>query len=226
MANHELFDRSPVRLVDKLTGGGLKAGEIALIAAKKGLGKTSVLVQFGVDYLLQDKQVVHVSFNQKSENVITWYEDVFTEIAKKKNISSTQEPLSELVKKRVILNFNQDVIALPRMIATVKALSEGGIKTQCLLIDDINFATISADDHKTFTAYAKEAGIFVCVSVTSDGETPDAIVPAGLSTQFDAVFRLVSHPDMIEVKCLNYKDTVPSAAKLRLDSKTLLITEK
>ena len=88
MIKDELFERSPIRCFEKATNGGLKAGELGLLTAKKGLGKTSVLVQFGVDTLLQDKQVVHVSFDQQSSNVISWYQDIFTEIAKKKNIAT------------------------------------------------------------------------------------------------------------------------------------------
>ena len=49
MAKQELFERSPIRAFDEATNGGLKAGELGLVTAKKGLGKTSVLVQFGMD---------------------------------------------------------------------------------------------------------------------------------------------------------------------------------
>lgn len=225
MPNHDLFDRSPIRLIDKVTNGGFKAGDVALVASKKGLGKTSVLVQFGVDYLLQDKQVIHVSFNQKAENVISWYQDVFTEIAKKKP-SPGHAPLSELVKKRVILNFNQDVIALPNVIATVKALAQGGIASDCLLIDDLNFAKVPPDDLKSVREYAKEAGLFVCVSVTAEGESVEAIMPQPFAAHFDGVFRLAPMPDGIEVQCIKNEAGISRALKLKLDSKTLLVTEK
>ena len=84
MAKQELFERSPIRAFDEVTNGGLKAGEMGLVTAKKGLGKTSVLVQFGMDTLLNGKQLVHISFNQMSANVITWYDGIFNEISKKK----------------------------------------------------------------------------------------------------------------------------------------------
>ncbi|GMO48169.1 MAG: AAA family ATPase [Treponemataceae bacterium] len=223
MAQHDLFDKSPIRLINKITNGTLKRGDAALIASKKGLGKTSVLVQFGVDDLFQDKQVVHVSFNQKAENVITWYEDVFTEIAKKK--PSQTHSLSELVKKRIILNFNQDIIALPSVIATVKALAASGIKSECLLIDDLDFSKITAADLQAVRDYAKAEGIFVCVSTASEGETGTAVVPPEFEAVFDTIFRLAPRPDMIELQCLKNTGGI-SPIKLRLDSKTLLITEK
>ena len=59
MDKKDLIAHSPVRYFDA-TNAALKAGEMGLITAKKGLGKTSVLVQFGIDSLLNDKALVHV----------------------------------------------------------------------------------------------------------------------------------------------------------------------
>ena len=55
MEKKDLIEHSPVRLFDTATKAGLKNGEMGLITAKKGLGKTSILVQFGIDSLLNDK---------------------------------------------------------------------------------------------------------------------------------------------------------------------------
>ena len=68
MDKKDLIAHSPVRYFD-VTNAGLKDGEMGLITAKKGLGKTSILVQFGIDSLLNDKALVHVSFDQQSSNV-------------------------------------------------------------------------------------------------------------------------------------------------------------
>ena len=81
MAKQELYERSPIRIFDEAANGGLKAGELGLVTAKKGLGKTSVLVQFGMDTLLNGQQLVHVSFNQHSENVISWYDGMRSRLA-------------------------------------------------------------------------------------------------------------------------------------------------
>ena len=85
-----------------------------LVTAKKGLGKTSVLVQFGMDTLLNGKQLVHISFNQMSANVITWYDGIFNEISKKKALSNAKDVKEQILKNRTILNFNQDIILLRR----------------------------------------------------------------------------------------------------------------
>ena len=128
MEKKDLIDHSPVRYFD-VTNAGLKNGELGLITAKKGLGKTSVLVQFGIDSLLNDKSLVHVSFDQKSSNVIAWYSSVMAEIAKKKNFNITDLE-EEIVRNRTILNFNQETFTLPKVVNTLKALKDGGIKIE------------------------------------------------------------------------------------------------
>ena len=111
--------RSPIRAFDEVANGGLKAGELGLVTSKKGLGKTSVLVQFGMDTLLNGKQLVHVSFDQHSSNVISWYDSIFSEISKKKAISSDVK--DQLIRNRTILNFNQDNFSLEKVVNTLNA---------------------------------------------------------------------------------------------------------
>lgn len=226
MFKSELLERSPIRCFDKATNGGLKAGEMGLLTAKKGLGKTSVLVQFGVDTLLQDKQVVHVSFDQQSANVITWYQDIFTEIAKKKNISNVSELVNEVVRKRVILNFNQDAVALPQVVKTLKALAEGGVVASCLVIDGIDLSKVSVDDLKVMADYAKEAGVVVWFSASCEGTDLKSTLADDYQPLFAAVAHLEPKSDMIEVMILKLHDEVNKTSGLKLDSKTLLIAEK
>lgn len=225
MIKDELFERSPIRYFEKATNGGLQVGELGLLVAKKGLGKTSVLVQFGADTLLQDKQVVHVSFDQLSPNVISWYQDIFAEIAKKKNLNNVAEQVNELVHKRIILNFNQDNVSLPQVINTVKALAQGGIVASCMVVDGVDLNKVSTDDLNTVADYAKEVGMSIWFSATSDAENLDS-VKAELQEYFSIITQLQAKSDVIEVAVLKLRDSAVKASGLKLDSKTLLIAEK
>ncbi|HIW36948.1 MAG TPA: hypothetical protein IAA30_08220 [Candidatus Treponema faecavium] len=225
MVAQELFDRSPVRLFDNLTGG-LKAGEIGLITAKKGLGKTSVLVQFGVDALLKDEQIVHVSFDQQSANVITWYTDIFDEIAKKRNVSNISDIKQELVRKRIILNFNQDTVSLNQIAATLRALAEGGIKAQFMTVDGMDFTRVSAQDLQTFIEFARSCGMQVWFSENCESDKLADTLPADMLCMFDCIMHLDPKPDQIQVRILKLRDGKAPEAVLRLDSKTLLMTDK
>ncbi|WP_059369462.1 ATPase domain-containing protein [Treponema endosymbiont of Eucomonympha sp.] len=225
MAHHELFDRSPIRLFDQISGGGLHAGELGLIASRKGLGKTSVLVQFGIDALLKNEGVVHVSFDQRSENVMTWYADVFSEIAKKKNAASSADMLAELVRKRVILNFSQDGAALSRVAATIDALIGSGVSTRTVLIDDLDFAKVSADELQKLSDFAKQRTVSVWISTATDDTALSQILAADLLPFIDITVLLESKPDALVFELLKVHGDAELSAMLKLDSKTLLITE-
>ena len=226
MVKQELVDRSPVRFFKNATNGGLKSGEIGALTSKKGLGKTSVLVQIGLDKLFQDKHVVHISFNQNADFSMTWYEDIFNEITKKKNIGNVADLKADTLKKRVILNFNQDSVSGEQIVNTLKALAAGGIATDCILIDGLDFTRVSADSIKTLKDYATEAGSVIWFGVSTDSENLKDMLPENVAAYVDAVIHLEQKPDAIEMKVLKLRDEKIEVSNLKLDSKTLLIAEK
>ena len=62
MIKKELITKSPLRILEQSIHGGIGKGNIAILAAPKGLGKTACLVHIATDQLLQGKHVIHVSF--------------------------------------------------------------------------------------------------------------------------------------------------------------------
>ena len=224
MVKQDLFDKSPVRLFDEATEGGLKAGEIGLVTAKKGLGKTSVLVQFGMDTLLQDKQLAHVTFDLHSSNVISWYDGIFAEIAKKKNGAADLK--DDIVAKRTILNFSLDNITLTKVVNTLKALKAGGIEVAGVVMDGVDYAKVSEDDVKAVAEYAKAEGVKVWFSASAEGERLSDSVPAALENYFAIVAHLEQKANDVELTVLKLHDKKNIDTSLKLDTKTLLISKK
>lgn len=227
MVKQDLIERSPVRNFEKSLGGGVKAGEIGVIASKKGLGKTSILVQIGIDKLLQGTGVVHVSFNQQADYVMTWYEDIFNELAKKKNLDKASDVKEELVSKRIVLNFNQNSVKTTQVIKTIKALAEGGTKPEAVIIDGFDFLKAVPESMTQMKEFAKEANI--CIWYSADMDSSDKDFPASLKPfekDLDVVLFLDPKPDCIQIKVLKEHDKVNYDTDLKLDVKTLLIAEK
>ena len=226
MENKKHIDRSTIRTFESITNGGIKAGEIGAITSKKGLGKTSVLVQLGMDYLLQDKKIVHLSFDQKSDNAFTWYEDIFAEITKRKNIVKPDDLKESLLKNRILLNFNQDIISGKQIVGTLEALSSGGIKIEGLVIDGLDFTKVTDDTIKVLKDYAKKAKIVVWFGVSTDETDIKKMFKPDLEKIIDAVLYLEQKPDSIQMQVLKIRgDKVPDSS-MKLDSKTLLLAEK
>ncbi|MBP5696009.1 MAG: hypothetical protein J6X11_05070 [Treponema sp.] len=227
MAKQELFERSPVRAFDEVANGGLKAGELGLVTAKKGLGKTSVLVQFGMDTLLNNKQLVHVSFDQHADNVISWYDGIFNEISKKKPLPNAADVKEQLNRNRIILNFNQDNFNLDKVVMTLNALKGANTPVAGVVIDGVDFAKIKENDIQTVASFAKAAKVKVWISATSNSEDLEDQAPKAILPYFTAVVHLAAskaHGTQVKILKMGKKGAVDSV--LKLDPKTLLITNK
>ena len=226
MIKQDLIDRSPVRFFDQATNGGLKAGEMGILTSKKGLGKTAVLVQIGLDMLLQNKKVVHVSFNQHTNSIITWYKDIFWEMSKKKNLANAEEVKNELLANRIILNFNQNTVSAEQIVSTLKALNAGGIPTACLVIDGLNFSKVRESDITALKNYAAEAGFVIWATCNCEDEDPCTVMQAETAAQLNTIVHMEQKNDAIDMTVLKMHGAAVKGINLRLDPKTLLMVEK
>jgi hypothetical protein len=230
MVKDELIARSPVRTFEKSIGGGLQAGETGLISSPSGIGKTSVLVQIALDYLLRDKKVIHVSFTKHADYVTSWYENIFAEFIKKKNLEGERDVKDEIVKNRVQMNFNQDGQSVEMILRSLRAMiKDGGFAAEALIVDGMDFVRIGGGQLGQIKAFAQEVGLTVWYSCTVS--SPDAYdkhgiprVIAGYLDCIDAVIVLQPFPDHIELSVAKDRSVFcPAVQPLKLDPKTLLM---
>ncbi len=227
MTRNDLVEKSPMRKLEASLGGGLKAGEVGVVTSKKGVGKTSILVQLGLDKLLQDLPVVHISFSQHVDYAITWYSDMFDELAKKKSLDNAKDVKSQVISKRIILNFNQDTVRSAQIIKTIRALSEGGSKPSVVMIDDFVFAKALPDAMKEMKNFAKDAGVEVWYTAAADVQT--CAIDESLKRyvdDFDIMLYLEHIGDYVRIKALKEHGNTNVQTDSRFDAKTMLLSEK
>ncbi|MDR2478499.1 MAG: hypothetical protein LBD48_04205 [Treponema sp.] len=231
MVKEELIQRSPVRIFEQSIHGGLKAGEIGIIASQSGIGKTSVLVQLALDKLLQAKKIIHVSFTQHTHYVLAWYEDIFDEFISRKNLENAAEVKNEVVKNRVLMNFNQDGMSKDQIIKSLRAMIvDGGFKAEAIIVDGYDFSRTDHERIAAVKAFAGELGLSIWYSCTVKGEGQQYDkhnIPLLLKDYIDlidVVIVLEPKPDHIELTVSKDRDSHDTKAMaMRLDPKTLLI---
>jgi len=234
MVKEELVQRSPLRLFEQSIHGGLKAGEIGVIASPTGVGKTSVLVQLALDKLLQGKKVIHVSFTQHTHYVLTWYEDIFEEFTGKKNLENAAEIKDGLTVNRVLMNFNQGGVTIDQIIKSLRAMIiDGGFKADSIIIDGFDFAKTDAQNMASVKTFATEMGVAIwysCSIKDGDEQYDNENIPVVLSdfvSSLDVVVVLQPKSDLVELSISKDRDSVISKSMaMELDPKTLLILEK
>ena len=233
MVKAELIKRSPLRVFEKSLHGGLGCGNVGVLASKKGVGKTACLVHIATDKLFNNKRVVHVSFSSKVDHIICWYEDIYKEIAKKRELEDAVMIHDELVRNRVIMNFNQETINIEQVLKSLSALiKDGKFTADAVIIDGFKFGEDGLDVFMNVKEFAKQMNIEVWFSVSLKGREPlfdDAGMPNELASflgGMDVLITLRYTEDVVNfVVVKDHGEVSPRKMRLCLDPKTLLIAE-
>jgi len=232
MVKEELIKRSPLRVLEQAIHGGLGKGQIGVLASPKGVGKTACLVHIATDKLLQGRSVIHVSYSSRVDYIINWYEDIFTELAKKRKLESAVDVHDEIVKNRVIMNFKQEGARTEQILRSVEAMvSFGRFAADAVIVDGYDFTRPAGEDLAKFKAFAQKLGLEVWFSASlKENGTPlyeDSGMPHLLKNVVDGIDVLITlhaQGDHVELRVVKDREfPAPGLLKLKLDPKTLLI---
>jgi hypothetical protein len=234
MVRAELIKRSPLRILEQSMRGGLGAGSIGILASRKGVGKTACLVHIATDMLFQGKPVIHVSYSSRVDYIITWYEDIFKEIAKKRSLENAVEVHDELIRNRVIMNFKQEGANTQQILKSVEALiTQGQFAAETVIVDGFDFTRSCHEDLRMFQDFAERLGLSVWFSASLRGEEPlfdDNGIPLLLQACLDRVAVLVTlsfQDGFVRLNLVKNRDFPPAGElPLKLDPKTFLIARE
>ena len=233
MVKSELIKRSPLRILEKSIQGGLGKGNIGIFASKKGIGKTACLVHIATDKLFQDKPVIHVSYSSRVDYIINWYEDIFKEIARKRQLESAIDVHDNIIKNRVIMNFKQDGTHTEQVLKSLSAMIEyGKFAADAIIVDGFDFTQSCSNDLDLFKNFAEKLGLEVWFSASLKSEDPvfnNSGVPylfEGCLSQLDVLITLRFEKDHVRLHLVkDHEISSPKSLDLKLDPKTLLISK-
>jgi len=229
----ELIRRSPLRVLERSISGGLGTGNIGVLASRKGVGKTACLVHIAADKLLQGKPIVHVSYASRVDHIITWYEDIFKELAKSPKMRSALEEVDELIRNRVIMNFKQDGTRTDQVLRSLEAMIvHANFKAETVIVDGLDLIQAGPEELRMFKDFAGRLGLEVWFSASLKGEEPlfdEQGIPRELACCLGVVDVLISlqhHGDHIHLSLVqDHGRLAPKDLRLRLDPTTLLIAK-
>ena len=229
----ELIQRSPLRVLEKSISGGLGRGNIGVLASRKGVGKTACLVHIAADKLLPGKPVIHVSYASRVDHIITWYEDIFKELAKKPRMRSALDDFDELIRNRVIMNFKQDGARTEQVLRSLEAMIvQASFPAETVIVDGLEFAQAGPGDLRMFREFAGRLGLEVWFSASLKGEEPlfdDRGIPReleGFLGVIDVLISLQHHGDHVHFNLVqDHGRLAPKDLRLQLDPTTLLIAK-
>jgi len=232
MVKSELIKQSPLRILDASINGGVGKGNIGVLAARHGVGKTSALVHIATDKLLQGKNVIHVTFAARTVHILDYYEEIFTEISKVKELSKAMEVHDEIATRRTIMNFDQKSTSTAHVLEALSArIKAGSFPADLIIVDEFDFLHAQPEELRQFRNFAQVEGIELWFSVSLDQEGSFAgnAIPQVLERHManvDVLVNLRHHKNdgKVHLELVKDHENKPQDMHLVLDTKTLLIS--
>jgi replicative DNA helicase len=138
----ELVVRSPIttgwKIVDKLCKGGLGSGELGVVIAPTGAGKSMALVHLGAQALGEGKNVVHYTLELADVIVATRYDSCITgiplqEIYNKKE--QIYEDIKDIKGQLIVKEYPTKSASVDTIRAHLDKLKQRGINVDMIIVD-------------------------------------------------------------------------------------------
>lgn len=236
MVKNELIKKSPLRKLDKSMNGGLGAGNIGVVASRRGIGKTACLVHIATDKLMAGKHVIHVSYAKRTDHILNWYEDIFKEISQKRDLENAMDIHDDIIHNRVIMNFSQKGTSIQQVLASITAMIDNAqVDTEVVIVDGFDFTQASDADISAFKKFAGEKKLEIWFSddyhrddidgpVLNGEGMPTNLVP--FLEQIDVIVTLKAEDDYMHLYLVKDHGKVNTEdLPLKLDPKSMLIAE-
>jgi hypothetical protein len=232
MTKDELILNNPLRAL----GLGGKADDdnqgMGLVMARAGLGKTAVLVQIALDFMMRGDKVLHVSIGETVDKARSWYDDIFSLITQGINEDNLHYTELETMKNRMIMTFKDSSYDQATLEERLDDLVKQDVyKPDCLIVDGYDFSANGKEALQGFVKLMEKQGLkmiwFSAVSHRGDDRVSAAGVPAPCH-EIDDMFStvLVINPEDEAIKLDIVKCTaceIDASSKLAFDPSTMLI---
>ena len=226
----DLKNLSVLRVLERSSRPGLGRGNLGVVMAKAGVGKTACLIHIAMCKLLQNEKLLHISLDNPPDKVTSYYSVIFSELVKALDIRNEQQIKASVEKNRLILSYLNQSFQIQRLKEYMKNLGEKiGHFPDALIVDGLDFSKAERNVFEGLKEIAQTSNVEIWLSALA-GKDPLNVNERGIPypcSRFDDLLSIIlllepTQSD-ISVKLLKHPDE--SGAKerqLKLDSNTFL----
>ena len=219
-----LTARSPVRLLEKGLHGGLGTGNLGVVLAGHGVGKSSFLVGLALDEMLRDRHVLHVALDESVEHVRAYYETVFDDLAAQSQLEDAATVHAEASRNRSIRVYGSEGFHVGKLREALELEQETGTKPAVVIVDGAE--RLAATDVKALRELASETGLELWLGVACKDEKVDGL-PERLAASAEhpsVILALEPRDGAVALRAIRDHDNPDvSALHVALDPSTLLL---
>jgi hypothetical protein len=234
MYRKEVNAQSPLRILEKSIHGGLGQGNLGVVMARAGVGKTACLVQIGLDDLMQEKKVLHIALEQTVEHVMSWYDALFEDLVKQTDLEAPESAHELITRNRMITAFADHDLWPARLAKTIGTMKEHlDFRPAAIVVDGYPWEKHSVAENaamigslKTYASLC-DAELWMSAQTHRQDEHPTSLPSpcADLEQLIEVALFLEPHGDSIAVRLLKDHDhRTPSSTRLTLHPDALRLS--
>ena len=226
----DFFKVSPLKILEGPAHKGLGKGNLGVLMAGAGLGKTSCLIDIALDRLFRGEKLVHVSLKDSPEKIISHYNVIFSDLVGVLKIADEYEARDLIDKNRIILAYLKESFDLARLRENLNNLAnEIDFVPENLIVDGIDFDEAKPDLFEGFKRIAEDLQAEAWFSALTRQPLAEADEGAaslawnGVDEFFSVIIRLYSTESGVFLKLVKHhgSEHMPEAV-LRLDPNNFL----
>ena len=233
MHRKELNERSPYRVLESSIHNGLGKGNIGVVVARHGVGKTAFLVGIALDDLMRGRKVLHVSLGQSLGRVREYYDEIFHDLARTARLEDATAIYREVERSRNIHAYLGNTFTLAKLVDDLELLREHvHFEPAAIILDGYDFDRAADADLRELRAIAGRYGCELWMSAVTHRESardaqgvPEPV--ARVKDKVDVILQLGHDGKNVHVALLKDHDSpsVPDA-HLALDPVTMLLVKE
>jgi hypothetical protein len=148
---------SPLKILEFSSSKGLGPGNLGVLMARAGVGKTACLIHIAFDRLFRNEKLVHVSLEDVPEKVTSYYNVIFSDLVKALKISDENEKRVLMERNRMILAYLNNSFKMERFRKNLKNLVEKiEFSPDSIIVDGIDFENTEREIFEGFKDVARE----------------------------------------------------------------------
>ncbi len=223
---------SPLKIFEMSSHKGLGRGNLGVLMARAGVGKTACLIHLAFDKLFRKEKLVHVSLEDIPEKVTSYYNVIFSDRVKAFDMDDEHDKKMLLERNRMILAYLSQSFEIGRLRENLRNLVEHiEFTPDIIIVDGLDFVKAGREIFEGFKKVAIEFQIEIWFSALSHRHIDD-VNERGIPypcNHFDDLFSIIiqlqSTQSGIFLNLLKDHDTkVMPNARIRLDPNTFLAT--
>ena len=223
---------SPLKVLDLSSRKSLGIGNLGVVIARAGVGKTACLIHIGLHRIFQGGKIVHVSLDGGPDKVTADYNVRVDDIIRYTSNGGEYRTLVE--ENRMILVYMNQTFGPERLRANLSNLAENlEFRPDLLIVDGIDFETAGRTLFGDLKNVATEFALEVWLSALSHRhilKVNDRGIPYPcheVDDIFSIIMQLEPATSGIVLRLLKDHDNpVISNAEVMLDPNTFLVFEK